>query len=167
MLSVSYGEFSDIYECRFYVRLLDHSILLRARHCELIPLHNHELILSLMAIVRSWLKNKRGTFFSTTRIWTMVSWNQKPVSYQWTTLTPSAVKHLILFEIVLLSCFFLVLLRIEYRDVNIFPFNLLYWHSAIWFIEFFETTKNEEMFSYWFSPTKSTCLFVCFLDSNQ
>ena len=56
----------------FYVWLLDHSILLKARHDELnhefITLHNHELILRLTAISRSQLKSKREKLFLPTGI---------------------------------------------------------------------------------------------------
>ena len=63
----------------FYVRLLDYSILLKARHDELIhesiTLRNHELILRKTLIMRSQLKNERGHFFPA-MIWTMIPRNQ-------------------------------------------------------------------------------------------
>ena len=38
--------------------------------------------------MRSLLKNKRGKFLSSIWIWTVAPWNQKPVCYWWTMLTP-------------------------------------------------------------------------------
>ena len=52
-------------------------------------LHNHELIQTLTAIMRVRLKIERGKISSPTRIWSMVPLNQKPVCYQWATLTPN------------------------------------------------------------------------------
>ena len=40
---------------------------------------------------QSQLKYKWGKFFSPTWIWAVVPWNQKPVCYQWATLTPAFV----------------------------------------------------------------------------
>ena len=86
---------------KFYVWLLDHSITLKA-WCDVlihdeITLHNHELVPRLMAIMRSWLKNEVGKFFSPAGIWISFPWNQKPVCYQWAMLTP--LKCVLLFTI--------------------------------------------------------------------
>ena len=53
------------------VLLLDYSMLLKARHDELvhewITLNKHELIQRLKSIMRLWFKNKKGKFFSPSR----------------------------------------------------------------------------------------------------
>ena len=115
---------------------------------------NHEIVTK---------RTKRENFC---RIWIVVPCNWKPVCYQWATLTPKAVMHLILFELVLLF-YLLAFVENWIQMLKFLPFNLLYWHSAIWVIEFFENTKNEEMLIYWFSPAKSTCLFVFWIQINN
>ena len=79
-----------------YKDALDHSILLKARHDELIhesiTLQNYEFTPRLMAIMRSWLKNDIG-ILSPNGIWTTVPWNRKPVCYRWAKMTPSRWKH--------------------------------------------------------------------------
>ena len=66
-----------------FFQLLDYSILLNDELIhEVTTLHNHELIPIKMAIMRLWLRNERGKFFSPTEIWTVVPLNQKPVCYK-------------------------------------------------------------------------------------
>ena len=81
---------------------LPYTILLKAKHdeliCESITLHNHELV------------QIRQNIFSHTRIWSTVSWNQKPVRYQWAMVTPLLVHHLVLCAYRMFSSMFIQLL---------------------------------------------------------